>query len=195
MRSRPLDAPPIDDVRAYVGRPGLSPVLAGLVAAGVLAPRMRVLDLGCGRGTDLLALRELGFERLEGVDYNAASLRAARAAERRRLGDSRIVWRHGSLALLKDLDAAAYDVVYETFLLNNLDPDGDVELLRRIARVLRPGGRFLSQRKTWPREAAEPLAAAGFDAGPVVPTHMPERGRMRGRSYEPAAVQVLTRRR
>lgn len=189
----PLDAPVIDDPYDYVGRPGLSPVLAALVAAGDVRPRDRVLDLGCGRGTDLVALAELGFSRLEGIDRNRASLRAARRAERGR-GLDVVTWRSGSLADLASLDGGAYDVAFETFLTNNLHARADAPLLRAVARLLRRGGLFVSQRKLWPREEPAPLASPLFRAGPVVRSHLPERGRRGGRSWEPVAVQVLRRR-
>ena len=192
----PLDAGTVDDPRDYVGRPSVSPALAALVAAGDVAPHHRVLDLGCGRGTDLLTLAQLGFRNLEGIDRNRASLRAARASERRKLKRSVVSWHWGDLGILRDMPAARFDWAYDTFLTNNLREDALPEYFRRVARVLKPGGRLLVQTKVAPRgwsDADRPRSRL-FRAGPSVVTHFAEGAWRGGRSHEAVMVTVLAKR-
>ena len=57
----------------YLGRPGISPVTATLLAAGMITLEDRVLDIGCGQGTDCLALANWGVERVVGLDVDPLS--------------------------------------------------------------------------------------------------------------------------
>lgn len=195
--ARPLDAEPIDEKHTYVGRPSLSPAVATLVTTGQLERDHHILDVGCGRGTDLIALAELGYKRLEGLDYNKASLALARRAAKRRVPRAKIAWHWGSLALLNEFEPATFDWVIDTFLVNNLDASQDREYSRRVARLLKPGGRFLVQCKIQPRvwnnSAKRGMRSRLFHAGTPVLTHYAEHGGRGERSYEPALVQVLTR--
>jgi len=191
-----LDAPLIDDPRDYIGRPGISPALAALVCAGLVRPEHRILDVGCGRGTDLVALAQMGFRRLEGLDHNAASLRAAKRRERDALGERRIVWRWATLDALLDLEPASYDWLVDAFLLNNLRERDEPEYLRRLARLLPEGGRLLLHVKhgprLWERGGKEGARSPHFDAGPAVLTWWAEGGG-RWASHASGFVQVLTR--
>lgn len=195
--ARPLDAKPINQKHAYVGRPSISPAVATLAATGQLERHHHVLDAGCGRGTDLIALAELGYASLVGLDYNKASLASARRAAKRRVPRARIEWHWGSLSLLNEFEPASFDWVIDTFLVNNLDVSQEREYARRVARVLKPGGRFLVQCKIqprlWNKSSQRGLRSRFFRSGAPVLTHYAEFGRRGERSFEPAIVQVLTR--
>lgn len=111
------------------------------LAIGPIHPGEVVLDHACGAGTDLLlaARRLSGRGQAIGVDMTPAMCEVAnRAVER--AGLSRIVEvRQGVYEDLSIRDAAI-DVVISNGVLN-LAPDKR-QVLREIARVLRPGGRL-----------------------------------------------------
>lgn len=203
-----LDAPLLDEPRDYVGRPGISPALAALVSAGLLCPDHRVLDVGCGRGTDLLALARLGFRRLEGLDHNAASLRVAKRRERdarqgRQGGQGRqatpwIAWHWATLDKLLEFSPASFDWIVDTFLLNNLREADEAEYLRRLARLLPRGGGLLLHVKygarSWERDGRRGARSPCFDAGAPVLTWWAEGGAAASRHVS-GYVQVMRRNR
>lgn len=104
---------------------------AGLIAALVGGPDLRVLDLGCRTGA--LTQHYAEGNDVVGVDVDKAAL--ARAKER--LGIE-TVWADVESGL--PFDDASFDVVVAGELLEHLaDPGAAVAQVRR---VLRPGGRF-----------------------------------------------------
>ncbi len=102
-------------------------------------PRTRVLDVGCGAGTNSLFLARSGF-RVSGVDLAPAAIEAAR----RRAGRAGLAvdFRSGDALRLPYPDrtfGGAVDVgCYHTIPIR-LRP----AYSREIARVVRPGGRYL----------------------------------------------------
>lgn len=128
---------------AWIGRPAVSHVLAEMVASGELTRRHRILDIGCGRGTDLLTLASWGFRKLHGLDYNRAELRVAKVRERRLLKRRVVDWKAGTLAALAEYPAKRFDLVYDVFLLSNLKQEHFARYFDEIARVLKPGGRLV----------------------------------------------------
>jgi SAM-dependent methyltransferase len=90
----------------------------------------RLLDLGCGDGTNLVWLKDYA-ERLYGSDYNG--LRLLRAA-RRDTGATLF------LADILDYPAAgnAFDVVYFNHVIEHIADD--LTALRTVHRILSPGG-------------------------------------------------------
>ena len=118
---------------------------AGALSCGgsldVAAPREgeTVLDLGCGRGGDVLRAAErvgpLGLA--IGVDSNDAMLMEARA---RAAGLLRVFFVRGDLAAVP-LPGGRLDVVVSDCAINHA-PD-KAAVYREIHRLLRPGGRFV----------------------------------------------------
>jgi SAM-dependent methyltransferase len=98
-------------------------------------------DIGCGSGTVLTVLRRQGIgDRLVGVDLSEESLAALRT---RFAQDPRCAFRTGSIDRT-GLDAASCDLVVCTETLEHLFPADFTGGLAEIARVLKPGGRFLA---------------------------------------------------
>ncbi len=131
----------------------LTPALSRLeadVVAELLELRRgeRVLDLACGHGRHLAALRGRGL-RLVGVDLDAASLRRAPRAALVR-ADFR------ALPFGPVFDAA-YAWYASLFLFD--DPANE-RALAEAGRVLRPGGRLLVHHANPARLSREPLARA-----------------------------------
>jgi SAM-dependent methyltransferase len=101
-------------------------------------PGGSVVDLGCGRGEDLLALAARDpapASRFLGIDASETSIQAASA---RAAGDPRVAFRADHLAGPLPLSDGGVDAVFSHNLLECLaDPDA---FAREAARILRPGG-------------------------------------------------------
>jgi len=125
-------------LRAYAHRDDedAERLVALLAVVGVAVSDHRVLDLGCGPGRHTAALVRRGA-RVVGLDLSRALLRAAREA-----GAERLVRADMRSLPLRD---AAFDAVLNLFTsFGYFAADAEHEtVLREVARVLRPGGRFV----------------------------------------------------
>jgi ubiquinone/menaquinone biosynthesis C-methylase UbiE len=100
----------------------------------------RVLDLGCGEGYCARLLVRMGAAEILGIDNSAEMIAAARSEEAREpLG---IRYEVGDAARLGQEDGA-FDLVLAMFLFNYLDVAATTRCMTEVARVLRPGGRFV----------------------------------------------------
>lgn len=127
-----------------------------------------VVDLGCGRGGDVLrAAAAIGERGLAiGVDSNAAMIAAARAPAADR---HRIRFLLGDLAAVPLPDGRA-DLVISSCAINHARDKGAV--YREIHRLLRPGGRFVvadvvSERALPEEVRADPAAWAACYGGAI----------------------------
>jgi SAM-dependent methyltransferase len=105
-----------------------------LLASLRVAKGSHILEVGCGSGMLLQAMRDAGYSNLTGVDNSEAALRAAAT---RGLGD-----------IITTQDAAAtsfadesFDVVVASDVLEHLLNEG--QALAEWRRVLKPGGHLL----------------------------------------------------
>jgi len=101
---------------------------------------LRVLEVGCGSGGNLLELLRLGFlpEHLVGVE-----LLPGRAAQARHLLPEALAV-HAGDALALDLPAAGYDIVFVSTVFSSLLDDAfQQRLAGAMWRWLRPGGAVL----------------------------------------------------
>jgi arsenite methyltransferase len=144
-------------------------------AAGHAAPQPgeACLDLGSGRGTDALRLAEAVGPRgrVTGLDAAEGMLRVARETARR-LGVANAEFVRGELERLPLVDGAV-DLVISNCALNHASDKRAV--WREVARVLKPGGRFVVSDilATAPVPAAfaqDPRAVAECWAGAVTET-------------------------
>jgi SAM-dependent methyltransferase len=104
------------------------------LAARHLAGARRVLDLGCGEGQIARLVAAAGARRVVGVDASTAQL----AEARRRGGGVAYVQ---AAATRLPLSAGGFDAVVACLVLEHLEALDDA--LDEVARVLRPGGRFV----------------------------------------------------
>ncbi len=101
---------------------------------------LRVLEVGCGSGGNLLELLRLGFlpEHLVGVE-----LLPGRAAQARHLLPEALAV-HAGDALALDLPAAGFDIVFVSTVFSSLLDDAfQQRLAEAMWRWLRPGGAVL----------------------------------------------------
>jgi SAM-dependent methyltransferase len=122
---------------------------------GAVRPGERVLDLGCGAGRFVAALRDAGTDPV-GVEIAQAVL--DRAARNVPGADLRLLEADGTLPL----DHASVDLVWCSEVLEHV---GDTAgLLLEARRVLRPGGRLLVTVPFHGRVKSALVALARFDA-------------------------------
>jgi SAM-dependent methyltransferase len=114
-----------------------------------------VLDLGCGAGRFVAALREAGADPV-GVEIAEAALERARANAPG--ADLRLVEADGSLPL----EHAAVDLVWCSEVLEHVADTAHV--LLEVRRVLRPGGRLLITVPFHGRVKAALIGLLRFDA-------------------------------
>ena len=108
------------------------PARCAAALAGVADPCSHVLDVGCGTGLSGVALRDVGFTRLDGCDFSPPMLeRAAETGVYRQLFEA-------DLNAGLDIDGDAYDhaVAVGVFSFGHIRPDA----LREVLRVVRAGG-------------------------------------------------------
>jgi arsenite methyltransferase len=107
---------------------------------GRLAPGERVLDLGCGAGTDsLVAAQMVGPNgSVTGIDMTPEMLAKARASAAE-LGAENVEFMEAEAERLPFADAS-FDVVISNGVID-LIPDKDA-VFSELFRVLRPGGRI-----------------------------------------------------
>ena len=115
---------------------GPNPQLVAEVSA--LVPGT-ALDVGCGEGGDVVWLARQGWQ-VTGADFSANGLaRATAHAEQAGVGDRTDWWQVDARTL--DADGRSFDLVTTHFLH---PPDGGmVEVVRRLAAAVAPGGHLL----------------------------------------------------
>jgi SAM-dependent methyltransferase len=100
----------------------------------------QVLDLGCGSGgATRAAARIVGAEGMVvGIDASSESLREAEA---RTPDDLPVLYRRGDFHRMANIPDRTFDCALASMVLEQIDDLGPV--LTEVARVLRPGGRFV----------------------------------------------------
>ena len=102
-----------------------------------------LVDIGCGRGGDLFKWQAAGVRRVRGLDSSRAQVNEARRRARNAGVSDRFTF--DVACSLEGIEDASADVVTAMFSLNYVfgDDGSASDLLGGVARVLRPGGRFV----------------------------------------------------
>jgi ubiquinone/menaquinone biosynthesis C-methylase UbiE len=117
--------------------------LLNLVATQLqpLAPFGSALDVCCGTGAAMRVIRPLCSERVVGIDFSQGMLAVGRQRTADAPGTARLEFVRGDALALPF--AAAFDLVVSFGAFGHVLPKDQPRFAGEIARVLRPGGRFL----------------------------------------------------
>ena len=115
-----------------------------ILGAAHITAQDRVLDLGCGIGNILIALAErVEFShRPVGVDVSSDLIRIGER-EIAQAGLRDRIQLQVSPATRLPFEDGSFDVVLTSHVLKHLDDEALLASFREVARILRPGGRFL----------------------------------------------------
>jgi len=97
---------------------------------------VQILDVGCGDGALLQSLQHAGYRNIVGVDFSPEQVRAARD-----LGFE--VIQQDVRECLPSLPSESFDVIVALDVLEHFDRADELHLVREVARLLRPRGRFI----------------------------------------------------
>lgn len=119
---------------------GGNPTRAILVGQAAIRPHHRVLEIGCGTGSLLVAIKQLHPEAdVTGLDPDAKALaRARRKAERAGVS----IRLDQAFADNMPYPDATFDRVLSSFMFHHLQQADRERALREARRVLEPGGTF-----------------------------------------------------
>ena len=140
-------------------------------------PAGRALDLGCGTGTNAIALAQRGWD-VTAIDFSSTALgRARRKARRSRIS---VHFLQRDVTRLEDL-AGPFDFALDLGCFHGLAPSSRAGYVDTLARVLRPAAvlmlyAFVDPSQGWPAESEiRGLYGETFDLASL------ERGEFRGR--------------
>ncbi len=142
-----------------------------------LAAARRVLDVGCGPGTNARHFRETQYE---GLDYNPRYIDYARSHFSGRF----------TVADANDFepeDGALYDFVLVNSLLHHLDDDEVRNLLSSLSALLTDDGSIHIVELMWPKEGAVAQRLARWDRGDY-PRSLDEWRQLFGERFEISVV-------
>jgi ubiquinone/menaquinone biosynthesis C-methylase UbiE len=126
---------------------GLSPRLRAVVEALPLRPGMRVVEVGCGPGAAARAVAELvgPTGHVLAVDRSAKAIEQVVLTAGELIAEGRLSVRQVAVEdLVLQPDEAPYDLAFAVRVgaLDGRFPQDGAKALRRLARVLVPGGRL-----------------------------------------------------
>jgi SAM-dependent methyltransferase len=116
--------------------------------AAMLHGPVALLDLGCGDGRDAAFFASLGH-RVLGLDASANAIGLARSRGAPAQFEA-VPWRGGVPSSRGHLRAAPDALVYARFFLHAISAPDEALLLRDLADVVTPGGRWPSNIAPWP---------------------------------------------
>ncbi|MGI0131873.1 MAG: class I SAM-dependent methyltransferase [Thermoplasmata archaeon] len=131
------DATPYEELPWFDPEP--SPVVREAVRSAFFVPSGRVLDIGCGAGSNVLFLARSGFV-VHGLDLSPGAVRAAR---RRAAEAGVVVHVHAGDVLALPFFGDSFSAALDHGCFHTLPIDRRAEYAAEVARVMVPGARFL----------------------------------------------------
>ena len=124
----------VEFVRAYYGEVPLSE-----------RSKIKMLDLGCGAGTNSFFLSEEGFD-AHGIDISEVAIRNANHVRDRITSEDALPHVRFTVAGIQDLPFAdgTFDAAIDVCGMSALHPNQIRQGVRETLRVLKPGGRLMS---------------------------------------------------
>ncbi|MGH2747908.1 MAG: class I SAM-dependent methyltransferase [Actinomycetota bacterium] len=152
-----------DDYRELIRTevPEFDELQTQVAAAGRGLEVTRILELGTGTGeTARRVLRDYPRARLTGIDVSAEMIAAAE-----RLLPADQIDELAVSALQDPLPEGPFELVISALTIHHLDAAGKADLFERVARVLRPEGRFVMGDVIVPTDPADAVAplSPGYD--------------------------------
>jgi demethylmenaquinone methyltransferase/2-methoxy-6-polyprenyl-1,4-benzoquinol methylase len=114
-----------------------------LIAAHVAAPRVRILDVGCGTGGVSFACANRGAS-VVGIDVNAGMLEIARAKSARLDSGHQIEWLNRGAIEIEDVFAeSSFDAVVFCLVMSEMSHAEQAYVLETVYKLLKPGGKLV----------------------------------------------------
>lgn len=132
----------VEDLHWYPGEPD---EILKRIAADHWSPGARVLDIGCGQGTDTLYLASLGYLAV-GLDVSRVACEVA-WAEAQRLGLKPLFVVGNALEL--PFVGEQFDAVTDRGCFHHIEVDSRSAFASEVARVLKPHGLYLYRNFSW----------------------------------------------
>ena len=106
--------------------------------------RLRGIELGCGKGRNVIGLAKLGFE-MTGIDFSVSAIKEARRrAEKAGIGNKAHFSVHDA-TLIWPFDSDSFDLAIDCFATTDIESEkGRKFAAIEMAKVLRPGGYLLA---------------------------------------------------
>lgn len=126
--------------KARAGRPPRPLLLAAMAHFGTTATALQAIDLGCGEGTDAVALLHKGWQVLA-IDQQAEAIARLQAqAPVELLGRLQT-----QVVAFEEVALPSADLIYAGFSLSFCHPTHFPAFWAKLVNALRPGGRFAGQ--------------------------------------------------
>lgn len=100
-------------------------------------PKLNILDLACGHGKLIHALKKHGFSQVSGIDISQEQVDSAH-----QLGLKEIQCQDLH-SFLKEATSASFDVIFMMDILEHLDKQEVFDVLDEVARILKPNGTII----------------------------------------------------
>jgi 2-polyprenyl-3-methyl-5-hydroxy-6-metoxy-1,4-benzoquinol methylase len=113
----------------------------GILLRGVLEPESRsanILDIGCGQGLLVYALKRMGFENVEGIDLSDEQVDVAR-----KMGLRCNAVDEQYIARLSESTPATFNLIFLMDVLEHLNKEAQLQILASACALLVEGGRMV----------------------------------------------------
>jgi 2-polyprenyl-3-methyl-5-hydroxy-6-metoxy-1,4-benzoquinol methylase len=101
-------------------------------------PEAKILDIGCGQGLLVYALKSFGYKNVQGVDLSEQQISIGR-----QYGLSCQVIDKDYVSNLSRQSPSSFNLIFMLDVLEHMDKKEQLEVLDSISKLLAPGGRLL----------------------------------------------------